>query len=296
MLCPMSDTDTPPDGLHSPVNYDSPKDLAALLESLGFAMQKKFGQNFLVNQGARSRILSLVQPEPGQRIWEIGPGAGAMTFTALQSGLELSTFEIDHGFARFLRQSFGDVRGFELYEGDFLDTWQSAIAVSGKPARIFGNLPYNAASAMISAMIEGDVRPPRMVFTVQKEGAARMSAKPCTKNYSAFSVLCLSAYKVKTAFDLSAGVFWPQPRVTSSVVVMEARTDAIACAGRKDFTRFTRGCFASRRKTLRNNLKALGYDEERQAAACATSGISADLRAEALSPEEFAGLFAALQE
>jgi 16S rRNA (adenine1518-N6/adenine1519-N6)-dimethyltransferase len=99
---------------------------------------------------------------------------------------------------------------------------------------------------------------------------------------------------VRTAFDLSAGVFWPQPRVTSSVVVMELRDDPLPFAGQKVFTRFTRGCFASRRKTLRNNLKAMGYSDEALEAGSLACGISTELRAEALSPEKFAALYAAL--
>jgi 16S rRNA (adenine1518-N6/adenine1519-N6)-dimethyltransferase len=275
----------------SPVDYDSPRELGALLERLGFAMQKRFGQNFLVAGAQRRRIVSLLEAEAGSRVWEVGPGAGAMTREALLAGCLLSAFEIDRGFAGFVREAYGALPGFELYEGDFVRTWPEAVAASGKPARVFGNLPYNAAGAIIAALIEGGVRPPLMVFTVQKEAAQRMAAHPSTKNYAAFTVLCRSAYTVKLAFDLPPGVFWPQPRVTSTVVVMRERKDPIPCAGRKDFTDFTRAAFSSRRKTLRNNLKAAGWTDEQSAAAAQKAGLSMDSRAEALSPEELAALF-----
>jgi 16S rRNA (adenine1518-N6/adenine1519-N6)-dimethyltransferase len=285
-----------PGSVPAPTDYDSPKALAAMLESQGFAMQKRFGQNFLVAGAARRRILSLLEAEQGCAAWEVGPGVGAMTWEALNLGWRLSAFEIDHGFAQFVRDGFGAQPGFRLYEGDFIRTWPAAMAEGGRPERVFGNLPYNAAGAIVAALIEGAQAPrsPLMVFTVQKEAAQRMAAKPGTKNYAAFTVLCQSAYQVKLAFDLPPGVFWPQPRVTSSVVVMRALTEPLACAGSLDFTRFTRAAFSSRRKTLRNNLKAAGWTDEALAAAAEKSGLGMELRAEALSPAELAALFDSL--
>lgn len=211
------------------------------------------------------------------------------------AGLSVSAFEIDKGFAEFIRDSYGTVPGFELYEGDFMKTWKVAMETSGAPALAFGNLPYNAAGAIVATLIEGSARPARMVFTVQKEAAQRMGASPGTKNYSAFSVLCKSMYTVKTMFDLQPGVFWPQPRVISSVVVMTARTDAVPFAGDKAFTGFTRACFSSRRKTLRNNLKASGFSEQELGEACGTVGISPDARAETMTPEQFSALYSAIK-
>lgn len=217
-----------------------------------------------------------------------------MTREALLAGLVLATFEIDLGFASFIRKAYGSISGFELYEGDFVRTWRAAVEASGPPIQVFGNLPYNAAGAIIAALIEGGVRPRRMVFTVQKEAGIRMAASPGNKNYSAFSVLCRSAYKVKPAFDLSPGAFWPQPRVISTVVLMEARKDPIPFAGEKKFTNFVRAAFSSRRKTLRNNLKAAGYLEPRIIEACASIGIVPNDRAETLTPEQFASLYRVL--
>ncbi|MBN2875396.1 MAG: ribosomal RNA small subunit methyltransferase A [Spirochaetales bacterium] len=220
-----------------------------------------------------------------------------MTREALLAGLAVSAFEIDKGFAGFIRDAYGAVPDFELYEGDFMKTWKQALAASGPPALAFGNLPYNAAGAIIATLIEGGIKPPRMVFTVQKEAAQRMTATPGTKNYAAFSVLCKSVYRVKAAFDLPPGVFWPQPRVVSSVVVMDLRAEATAVpfAGDRAFTGFTRACFSSRRKTLRNNLKAAGFSEAELVEACSSVGVSADQRAETLSPEQFSSLFIAIK-
>lgn len=278
----------------SPVDYDSPTRLSALLDELGCAMRKKYGQNFLVSPQARTRIMDLADIHPGARTWEIGPGIGAMTREALLRGAALSTFEIDRGFAAFIRETYGAAPGFELYEGDFLRTWRSAVAASGRPERVFGNLPYNVAGAMVAALIEGGAGPSRMTFTVQREAARRMTADPGCKDYSAFTVLCRSAYAVKRAFDLPPGAFWPPPRVVSSVVVMETRKDPIPCAGQPSFTSLTRAAFASRRKTLRNNLAAAGWTDEQVAAAAEAAGTRSDARAETLSPEAFAAMHAVL--
>lgn len=271
-------------------------------------MSKRFGQNFLVNRDSRERILTELKATPGMRVWEIGPGIGAMTALALESGLALTAFEIDHGFSRLLARVFDGKANFKLVEGDFLDTWKAERAAGGAPDRIFGNLPYNAANAIVASLIEGGLIPPRMIFTVQKEAGLRMTAVPGTKDYSAFSVLCTSACRSKLAFDLSSKSFWPAPRVTSTVVRMEPRRESVAADDRAGFSTFVRAGFSSRRKTLRNNLRAAGPAlgpllgrgdgasiEEALGEVLSRLGIRADVRAEALRPEELAAVFAALK-
>lgn len=254
-------------------------------------MTKKFGQNFLTDRGARERLAAAVQAAPGDLVWEIGPGVGAETALLLDSGAMVRAFEIDHGFARILTRVFGDTPGFSLVEGDFLKTWpdiaSGRLAVEGKPEmpdRIFGNLPYNVAAVIVASLLEADMIPPRMVFTVQKEAAVRMAAKPGSKDYSAFSVLCTSACDVKLLFDLGAFSFWPRPRVTSTVVLMSPKSKPLGIADRRAFSRFVRSVFASRRKTLRNNLGV--SDSAALDAVLADLGKPMDVRAEALDPAE----------
>jgi 16S rRNA (adenine1518-N6/adenine1519-N6)-dimethyltransferase len=269
-------------------------------------MSKRFGQNFLVNRNSRERVLAELKAEGGMRVWEIGPGIGAMTFLALEAGLAVTAFEIDHGFSRLLRRLFGENEAFKLVEGDFIDTWKAEMETCGAPDRIFGNLPYSAANAIVASLIEGALVPPRMIFTVQKEAGLRMTAVPGSKDYSAFSVLCTSACRAKLAFDLGSSSFWPSPRVTSTVVRMEPRREPVAADDRAGFSAFVRSLFASRRKTLRNNFRtaapALGAvlgrgdasdDELREI--LSSLGIRDDVRAEALRPEELAAVFAALK-
>jgi 16S rRNA (adenine1518-N6/adenine1519-N6)-dimethyltransferase len=298
----------PRDAGASPPDYDSPQALKALLAAEGLAVSKRFGQNFLVNRNSRERVLEELKAEPGMRVWEIGPGIGAMTALALDAGLVVTAFEIDHGFSRLLGRIFGGNPAFKLVEGDFIDTWKAELEASGPPDRIFGNLPYSAANAIVAAVIEGNLVAPRMIFTVQKEAGVRMIAVPGTKDYSSFSVLCTSACRSKLAFDLGASSFWPVPRVTSAVVRMLPRRDPVAADDRAGFSAFVRAGFSSRRKTLRNAIRAAGAAlgpslgrgdgasiDEALPKALAVLGIRADVRAEALKPEELAAVYEALK-
>lgn len=283
---------TPPDSPDFVVPYDSPRELSLLLESRGLAMSKRFGQNFLVSPHARAAITGLIKPRPGQRIWEVGPGLGALTHEILGQCAQLVAFEIDHGFIRLLGQCFGRRPDFFLVEGDVMKTaparWLQDSQAGGVDC-ICGNLPYNTASGFIMQCLEHEWKS-RMVYTVQKEAAQRMGAAVDSELYSSFSVHCQARYQVSLELTLGANLFWPAPEVVSAVVCFEPRPDY---AGRMppSFNRLVRSSFAARRKTLLNNLKASplasqpGLDRVREAAQA--RGIELSRRAETLTPEDF---------
>jgi 16S rRNA (adenine1518-N6/adenine1519-N6)-dimethyltransferase len=237
-------------------DYDSPTALKAFLDGRGMAMQKKFGQNFMVNRAHRERLVDALKIEQGTVVWEIGPGLGAMTASILDRGAALTVFEIDRGFCVALRDFFADRANFSLVEGDVLKNWPDASARSGQPACLFGNLPYNIAAAIVGDMISAGMRFERIVVTVQKEVALRMAARPGTEDYSSFSVLCQWAYRVEPLMDLAAGSFWPRPNVTSRAVLMTRRDDWPRCESPETFMSLLRGLFSSRRKMIRNNFSA----------------------------------------
>ncbi|HWR12441.1 MAG TPA: rRNA adenine dimethyltransferase family protein [Rectinemataceae bacterium] len=308
------------------IAYDSPASIKTFLEASGLAMSKRFGQNFLVDPNAREKLYAALGTNAPVHVWEIGPGIGAMTSLLLERGHYVTAFEIDHGFARILRELFGDNPRFRLVEGDFLKTWRGALdsvassagaalvvpsnsadapggagvasatsTSSAKPDIIFGNLPYNVALAIIADLLENNDVPGRMIFTVQKEAARRIASGPGTKDYSAFSVLCSSVCRTKILYDIGAAAFWPRPRVTSSVVSLSPRPDPIAAEDRSGFSRFVRSAFSSRRKTLRNNVNAMDNDFGGKLDETLTRlGIQADIRAEALDPEHLAAVYFAL--
>lgn len=272
------------------LNYDSPADLRRFLDERGFGMQKKFGQNFLVNRAVRERLADALEAENGASVWEVGPGLGAVTELLLGRGLQLTAFEIDRGFAVALREFFADRPNFRLVEGDALRTWPIEARASGTPRFFFGNLPYNIAAVLIASFIEADVFFDRSVVTVQKEVAKRMAAKAGDEDYSSFSVLCASAYSVRPLVTLKPHSFFPAPNVDSQAVVMDRRPFDLAPEVLRVFRPLVRALFSSRRKTVKNNLEAFLSSGELASAALSEAGISPDLRAERMSVDDFASL------
>lgn len=273
-------------------DYDSPASLRNFLEEQGMAMQKRFGQNFLINASARRRLVDALQIEENSAVWEVGPGLGAMTAEILSRRALLTVFEIDRGFAGCLPAFFPDsVRQGKLavVQGDVLKTWREEAdraRLAGRlPDRLFGNLPYNVAATIIADMISAGFRFPRCVVTVQKEVAQRMCATVGCRDYSSFSVLCGWAYRVSPLMDLGGGSFWPRPNVDSRAVVLERRDDFPRCQNPGHFMKLLRGLFSSRRKTVRNNLTVFYSNGERASAVLEQAGVSPQARAEELGLE-----------
>ncbi len=269
------------------LNYDSPKEIERVLSEKGLAMTKKFGQNFLVSPSGREKLVKLMELEEGMKVWEIGPGLGAITHMILKENVDLYSFEIDHGFASLLSgPAFGDESRFTLVEGDALKTLFKKRLLP-LPDRIVGNLPYNVGSVMIAKLIENSSLPPLMVFTLQKEVVDRMTAKTGEDDYSSFSVLTQIDYENKLMLKLPRGCFWPQPNVDSAVVVMKRREKSLVDDTlRPVFIPLLRDIFQQRRKTIRNNLNSSEYGnlgKDKVEEILSLSGLSGNERAEALS-------------
>ncbi len=273
--------------------YNSPKQLKEFLTDNDLGMQKKFGQNFLIDENIRKLLINSIDENinnlASKKIWEIGPGLGAMTSMLLQTGAEITAFEIDRGFIKALTSFFSQNNNFKLIEGDVLKTWQQEIKKSGKPDVFFGNLPYNIASILIADTIEKGVIFNTAVFTVQKEVALRMSAT-CGTNYSSFSVLCQTFYDVKPIRNIPPQAFWPRPNVDSQAVLMKAKPDVQTLPDKQIFFSLLRGLFSSRRKTIKNNLtkwlktNSLNLDAT---SILAQANYAENLRAENLTDTDF---------
>ena len=136
------------------MNHDSSAEIRAVLDSRGLSLKKRWGQNFLVNQAARERLVSLLQPGAREIVWEIGAGLGSMTEILLPRAERLVAFEVDWGLCRYLADRFRSEPRFTLVCGDFLETWENAVRDHGRPNRILGNLPYSSASLMVAQILE----------------------------------------------------------------------------------------------------------------------------------------------
>ncbi len=233
--------------------FDSPSLIRRFLQDRGLGARKRWGQNFLINPRTRERIWKALEVPSGGKVWEIGPGLGAMTDLIIKAGHPLTAFEIDPAYCEILEKEFG-AEGFTLIAGDVLKTWKEHTG--GGMGWILGNLPYNIAGMLLGDWAEHGANFPAGVFLVQKELAQRMTAKPRTKPYSNYSVLTQSAYSVKILFDVSPGNFYPSPEVTSTAIRIEPLHGAISDP--VGYAKFLRVCFSVRRKTLRNNVALAG--------------------------------------
>lgn len=245
-------------------DYASISSISSLLEENGLSMTKKFGQNFLISIQALDKIVSLADIKEGTKVWEIGPGLGALTTKMLKAGAHVTAFEIDRGFCKILSEkAYPDCKEFTLIEGDALKTWKMEYQKNGCPDLICANLPYNVGSILIASFIENRCLPRKMVYTLQSEVVQRICANIGNDEYSGFSVLTSTDYENKEALKLKAGCFWPAPNVDSSVVVMTKREKSLVPEeyATKFFT-ITRALFAQRRKTVKNNLKAIASPEQ----------------------------------
>jgi 16S rRNA (adenine1518-N6/adenine1519-N6)-dimethyltransferase len=270
-------------------DYNSPTELKKFMNDQNMAMQKKFGQNFLVNEEVRKRLIDSLEIDSSSRVWEVGPGLGSMTSEILSRGADLTVFEIDRGFISALKEFFKiyiNSGRLHIVEGDILKTWQPYMRKTECPDRFFGNLPYNIAASIVGSTIEQGVRFEKGVITVQKEVAQRMTAAAGTPDYSSFSVLCQWAYTIHPLLDLAAGNFWPQPNVTSRAVEFRKKNGFPACKNPVLFMKMQRSLFLSRRKTIKNNLSKFLKIGDKAAVLLASADINPQVRAEVLSVEQ----------
>ena len=289
--------------------YNSPRELKLFLEQNSLGMRKKFGQNFLINPSIREKLLDALELKPMDKVWEIGPGLGAMTLGLLKRSAEVTAFEIDIGFIKILKELFASNSNFKLIEGDVLKTWPKT------PKHIdtilFGNLPYNIAAILLADMIEKKSFFKKIVITVQLETAQRLLAKPGAKDYSSLTVLCSSVYNIRPLIKIKGSSFYPIPKVESQGLRLDLIKD-------KDelpmyFNTLTRALFASRRKTIKNNLynfvnSVILKNTNKESKQCAQSAqiivlkalesmnISANIRAETLGTGDFIRLAQILED
>jgi 16S rRNA (adenine1518-N6/adenine1519-N6)-dimethyltransferase len=279
-------------------DYNSALSLRSFLNKLNLGMRKKYGQNFLINPEVRNKILDALGVNAGEEVWEIGPGLGAMTKGLLDRGARVTAFEIDPAFSNILREIFKEYDNFSLVEGDVLKTWQKLPRE--KELFLMGNLPYNIAATLLGDFIEKKCFFSRIIVTIQKETAQRMTARPGTKSYSSFSVLCSSVYKITPLMTIKGSSFFPVPHVDSQAV----RLDLLKVEDRQEYSQafyqLVRGLFSSRRKTLQNNLSnfvaSAIMDKVPVARILEEADIDGSRRAETLDIKEFLALAKALED
>ncbi len=253
-----------------------------------FRPRKRFGQHFLHDPGVIRRIVAAIDPKPGERLIEIGPGQGALTLPLLERVPKLEVIEIDRELIPLLEERATGKGELIVHAADVLEVDFGRLAGAGRTLRLCGNLPYNISTPLLFHVLRAAPCLIDMHFMLQKEVVARMAASADTGDYGRLTVMLAVHCRVEHLFDVGPGAFRPPPAVDSAIVRLVphlAPPFAIADAAR--FATVVGRAFGQRRKTLRNSLKHVV-----DAAGFEAAGIDAIRRAETLTPEEFARLAA----
>ena len=216
-------------------------------------MRRRFGQHFLVNETVVERIVRAIDPQPGERIVEIGPGKGALTIPLLGSIGQLDVVEVDRDLAAGLVERCGDFGRLNLLRQDALKL--DFAEFSSSRLKVVGNLPYNISTPLLFHLL-GFEHISVMVFMLQKEVVDRLCAHPGTSEYGRLSVMVQARCRADKLFDVGAGAFRPRPKVDSAMVRLSVLPRGTG--GIRDFELFTelvRTAFSSRRKKISNGLK-----------------------------------------
>jgi 16S rRNA (adenine1518-N6/adenine1519-N6)-dimethyltransferase len=248
--------------------------------------RKRFAQHFLVDPAVVERIVAAIDPKPGDALVEIGPGRGVLTGPLLKRCGRLRVIEIDRDLAAALANHPPAGGELEVLPVDVLNVDFKALRGAGPRLRVVGNLPYNISTPLLFHLLAQRDAIADMHFMLQKEVVERMAAVPGSKAYGRLTVMLAPHCTVESLFDVGPRAFRPPPRVTSSVARLKPhRSPPFAIDDDALFARVVAAAFSQRRKTLRNALRELASVET-----LAAAGIDASLRAERVSPAQFAGL------
>ena len=247
--------------------------------------KKHLGQHFLHERRVVEKIVLAVDPKPGDRLVEIGPGQGAITFPLLQRHGSLTAIEFDRDLLAPLAAAAEGHGELTLLPGDVLGVDFTALAAGGR-IRLVGNLPYNLSSPILFHALDHAAAIRDMHFMLQKEVVDRMAAPPGSKVYGRLSVMLQAYCSVTPLFSVPPGAFRPPPKVDSAVVRLVPRDpEDIGVDDQARFAAVVRAAFGQRRKTLRNALSGVA-----DAAAIEAAGLDPGDRAERIPVEGFVRL------
>ena len=275
----------------------NPKNTIEIIQKYEFAFQKKFGQNFLIDTRVLDKIINAAGLTKEDMVLEIGPGIGTMTQYLAEAAREVVAVEIDNNLIPILRETLKDYENITIINNDILKVDIKELAEShngNRPIKVVANLPYYITTPIIMGLFESNVPIDNITVMVQKEVAERMQAKPGTKDYGALSLAVQYYAEPYIVANVPPNCFIPRPNVGSAVIRLTRHQDPpvqVKDAGLM-FT-LIRASFNQRRKTLQNGLynsPELFYTKEQIAWAIEQLGVSAQIRGEALTLEQFGRL------
>jgi len=247
--------------------------------------RKSLGQHFLIDPNIVRKIVALADVQPGEAVFEIGPGRGILTEALCRVATRVIAVEVDPRLHAYLSRRLSGLLNLELVCGDVL-----TYALDHLPygTVVVSNLPYYISTAILFRLLEIGPQLSRMVLMLQAEVATRLVAKPGNREYGLLSVMAQSSAEIIEGFRVSAQCFRPKPEVASVVVSLRRRATALVPEGQQaNFHRIVKAAFAHRRKTLPNSLRDEGYVVDRVVDALHALNLPPTVRAETLSVEQF---------
>lgn len=236
------------------------------LQDLQMHPSKTMGQNFLLDANLHKKMVALADVCATDVVIEIGPGLGHLTQFLLNSASAVWCVELDRRLCQFLRQRFGQLPGFRLFEMDVLAGKHELQPVllenlrslpASQRFKLIANLPYNIATPVIVNFLELLPAPAVAVVTIQKEVAQRLAAQPGSEHYGYLSIYARFYAEVRIACTLPPGVFYPPPQVHSAIVVIAPHPPRQDVADKNLFYRVVQTAFQGRRKNVANALRRL---------------------------------------
>jgi len=277
-------------------NLGIPSNTIEVLQKYNFNFQKKFGQNFLIDTHVLEKIIDASEITKDDCVLEIGPGIGTMTQYLAESAREVIAVEIDKALIPILGDTLKAYDNVTIINDDILKVDINKIVEeknNGRAIKVVANLPYYITTPIIMGLFESHVPLKSITIMVQKEVADRMQVGPGTKEYGALSLAVQYYAKPEIVANVPPNCFIPRPNVGSAVIrLTRYEQPPVEVKNEKFMFNLIRASFNQRRKTLVNGLQngGLGLSKEAILAALEEMGLSATIRGEALTLEQFAQL------
>jgi len=255
---------------------------SSYLKDNKFNPSKKLGQNFLIDEQVSNDLVKTIDFNSTNCIVEIGPGLGAITKLLIAHKIPMIAIELDKRLAEYISNKFKDIK---VINDDCLRIDYKKITKEYSKPIIVTNLPYSISTLMIITFLKQD-KIKTMYCMLQKEVVERIIAKPRTKEYNNFSVLCQFYSSIQKLKFIDKKSFNPVPKVDSMFIVIEKNNKKYDL----NFSKFIKVCFLQKRKTLINNLKNL-YNTKKITDFLINSGYSPNARAEEIKFSDFEVLY-----
>ena len=275
----------------------NPTNTLAVINKHEFAFQKKFGQNFLIDEGIVNKIVREAGVTKDDFVLEIGPGIGTMTQLLCEQAGGVAAVEIDTNLIPILKETLAEYDNVTIINEDILKVDIKKLAEEkkgGKPIKVVANLPYYITTPIIMGLFESNVPIDSITVMVQKEVADRMQVGPGTKDYGALSLAVQYYSKPQVVINVPPECFIPRPNVGSAVIrLTRYKEPPVKVKDEKLMFKLIRASFNQRRKTLANGLNnspEINFSKEEITAAIESLHKGPSIRGEALTLSEFAAL------